>query len=91
MLVDIDRIVLFVYDVCFLINLSMVLTVNSEQFNLIHDLTQAGFREHFSTVNNIFILKSLIDIVKTSKNNINVTKTKIIIFGKNNTRNVIPW
>jgi len=34
----------------------------SEQFNLIHE-TQAGFHEHFSTVDNIFILKSLIGII----------------------------
>ena len=27
----------------------------------------------------------------TWKLNINLTKTEIIIFGKNNTRNVIPW
>lgn len=38
----------------------------AEKSNLIHE-TQAGFRKNYSTVDNIFILKSLIDLVQSDK------------------------
>jgi hypothetical protein len=38
----------------------------ADSTNLIHE-TQAGFRKKFSTIDNIFILKSLIDIVQSDK------------------------
>ncbi|MEW8547650.1 MAG: reverse transcriptase domain-containing protein [Candidatus Thiodiazotropha sp.] len=39
----------------------------AEKFNLIES-QQAGFRANHSTVNNIFMIKSLIDLAKTNKN-----------------------
>ena len=39
----------------------------SENFNLIEDC-QAGFRRNFSTADNLFIINSLVDIAKASKN-----------------------
>ena len=42
------------------------LTTFADKTNLIHE-TQAGFRKGFSTVDNIFILKCLIDLVQSSK------------------------
>ncbi|XP_053380331.1 uncharacterized protein LOC128548841 [Mercenaria mercenaria] len=42
------------------------LTKYADKNNLIHE-TQAGFRKSYSTVDNIFILKSLIDIVQANK------------------------
>ena len=38
----------------------------ADETNLINE-TQAGFRKNFSTADNIFILKSLIDIVQSNK------------------------
>ena len=45
------------------------LTTYSENHNIIGG-SQAGFRKNYSTADNLFILKSLIDIVQSSKKNI---------------------
>ena len=38
----------------------------ADKYNVIHE-TQAGFRKNHSTIDNIFVLKSLIDIVQSGK------------------------
>ena len=45
------------------------LTIYAEENDLIHD-TQVGFRKNHSTIDNIFILNSLIDLIKKDKKKI---------------------